>query len=131
MIKANIENFTEKELSCRCCGKLIVNDKAVISLQAFKYYLQRKYKKNIRITINCSTRCPKHNKEVGGVANSEHLEGIAFDIVSPDLDYKILYAEAVASKMFSTVIRYDKSKFVHADTRERANFEINAWAWEK
>lgn len=131
MIKATIENFTETELSCRCCGKLVLNNEAVISLQSFKYYLKRKYKKNIRITVNCGTRCPKHNKEVGGVANSEHLLGIAFDITSPDLDYKTLYQEAVASKLFSTVIRYDKSKFVHADTRERANFEIKAWNWDK
>jgi len=131
MIKANIENFTQQELACRCCGKFVQNDKALISLQGFRYYLNRKYKKNIRLTVNCGTRCPKHNKEVGGVANSEHLLGIAFDLVSPDLDYKTLYQEAVACKLFSTIIRYDKSKFVHADTRERPNYEISSWAWDK
>lgn len=131
MVTATIENFTEKELACKCCGKFVLNSEAVTTLQAFRYYLNRKYKKNIRLTVNCGTRCQKHNKEVGGVANSEHLQGVAFDLVSPDLDYKILYQEAVASKLFSTVIRYDKSHFVHADTRERANFEIKAWSWDK
>ena len=131
MLQAKLENFTEKELSCRCCGKLVLNDKALIALQAFRYYLNRKYGKNIRITVNCGTRCQKHNKEVGGVANSQHLLGIAFDLVSPDLDYKTLYQDIVNSKLFSTVIRYDKSHFVHADTRERANYGISSWAWDK
>lgn len=131
MIKANIENFTQKEVACHCCGKFVQNDKALISLQGFRYYLNRKYKRNIRLTVNCGTRCPKHNKEVGGVANSEHLLGVAFDLVSPDLDYKTLYQEAVTCKLFSTVIRYDKSKFVHADTRERTNYAISCWTWNK
>jgi len=93
----------------------------LISLQGFRYYLNRKYKKNIRLTVNCGTRCPNHNKEVGGVEKSEHLLSVAFDLVFPDLDYKTLYQEAITCKLFSTVIRYDKSKFVHADTRERPN----------
>ncbi len=131
MIQTKIENFTEKELSCRCCGKLIINNEAVISLQAFRHYLNRKYKKNIRLTVNCGTRCPKHNKEVGGVANSEHLLGVAFDLMLPDLDYKTLYQEAIVCKLFSTVIRYDKSHFVHVDTRERTNYGVSSWAWDK
>jgi hypothetical protein len=131
MIKAEIENFTEKELSCRCCGKLVINNEALICLQAFRYYLNRKYGRNIRITINCGTRCEKHNKEVGGEKKSYHLTGRAFDITSPDLDYKILYIEALLSKLFSTAIRYDKSLFVHVDTRKRKNFAMKGWSVNK
>lgn len=131
MIRAKIENFTKKELACRCCGKLVLNDEALVSLQAFRYYLNRKYQKNIRIIVDCGTRCPKHNKEVGGQNGSFHLSGQAFDIISPDLDYKTLYLEAIASKLFSTVIRYDKSHFVHVDTRTRKNFGIKAWVLDK
>lgn len=130
-MKAEIKNFTEKELSCRCCGKLIINDEALVSLQAFRNYLNRKFKKNIRVTVNCGTRCIKHNKDVGGEDKSKHLEGIAFDIVSPDIDYKTLYQEAVNCRLFSTIIRYDISKFVHVDTRARKGFAIEAWSWNK
>ncbi len=130
-IQATIKNFSKQELSCRCCGKLIKNSEALIAIQAFRYYLNRRFKRNIRINVNCSTRCLQHNKDVGGSKGSYHLAGQAFDIYSPDIDYKQLYAEAVNCKQFSTIIRYDKSKFVHVDTRKRPNYATSDWAWEK
>ena len=131
MLQAKLQNFTEKELSCRCCGKLIINHEALICLQAFRYYLNRRFKKNVRITPTCGTRCVKHNREVGGVKNSKHLTGQAFDITSPDISYKQIYDAAIESRLFSTAIRYDKSHFVHADTRKRKNYAIVSWAWDK
>lgn len=143
MIKANIENFTEKEIACKCCGKLNISDKAIISLQAFRYMLNNKYKKNIRLNVTSGCRCRKHNKAEGGVdeirngvlVTSRHecttKKSDAFDLTSPDLDYKTLYQEAINSKLFSTVIRYDRQHFVHTDTQPRANYEIKAWAWDK
>ena len=131
MLEVKIQNFTKKELSCRCCGKLIINHEALISLQAFRYYLNRRFKKNVRITPTCGTRCVEHNREVGGVKGSKHLTGQAFDITSPDIDYKQLYTEAVSCKQFSTVIKYAKSRFIHVDTRKRASYEVKSWAWDK
>jgi len=137
MLQAKIENFTETEIGCKCCGKVNVSDKGIISLQAFRYYLNNKFKKNIRLNIESSCRCIKHNnsKEVGGEKNSRHecdtKKSDAFDLTSPDIDYKIIYQSAVDSKLFSTIIRYDKKHFVHADTRPRDNYEIEAWTWNK
>jgi uncharacterized protein YcbK (DUF882 family) len=131
MLQAKLENFTEKELSCRCCGKLIINHEALICLQAFRYFLNRKYGKNIRLTPTCGTRCYQHNIDVGGAKGSFHLTGQAFDITSPDITFRQIYEAAVESKFFSTVIRYDKSKFVHVDTRQRAGYKIESWAWDK
>ncbi|MEI8390770.1 MAG: D-Ala-D-Ala carboxypeptidase family metallohydrolase [bacterium] len=137
MLSVKIENFTENEIACKCCGKVNVSDKGLISLQAFRYYLNNKYKKNIRLTVESACRCTKHNnsKEVGGEKNSRHecetKKSDAFDLTSPDLDYKVLYQEAVNSKLFSTIIRYDKKHFVHTDTRPRADYEISSWAWNK
>lgn len=143
MIKANIENFSEQELAYKCCGKVNVSDKGIICLQAFRYRLNNKYKKNIRLNIDSACRCRKHNKAEGGVdeirngilVTSRHecdtKKSDAFDLTSPDLDYKTLYQELVESKLFNTVIRYDKKHFVHADTEPRANYEIKAWAWDK
>jgi len=131
MLEAKIENFTEKELSCRCCGKLTINHEALICLQSFRYFLDRKYGKNIRITPTCGTRCYQHNIDVGGAKGSYHLTGQAFDITSPDITFRQIYDAAIDSRLFSTVIRYDKSKFVHADTRSRAGYKVESWAWDK
>lgn len=131
MLQAKLQNFTESELHCRCCTKLIINHEALISLQAFRYFLNRKYGKNIRITPTCGTRCYQHNIDVGGVKGSYHLTGQAFDITSPDISYKQLFEAAVESRLFSTVIRYDKSLFVHVDTRKRKNYAVVSWIWDK
>ncbi|HSA05869.1 MAG TPA: D-Ala-D-Ala carboxypeptidase family metallohydrolase [Candidatus Gastranaerophilales bacterium] len=131
MLEAKLQNFIEKELSCRCCGKLIINHEALIYLQAFRYYLNRKYGKNIRIIPTCGTRCYQHNIDVGGEKGSYHLSGQAFDIISPDITYRQIYDAAIESRLFSTVIRYDKSLFVHVDTRKRARYKIESWVENK
>ena len=131
MLQAKLQNFVESEISCRCCGKLITNHEALICLQAFRYILNRKYGKNVRITPTCGTRCYQHNIDVGGAKGSFHLAGQAFDITSPDISYKQLYDAAVESKLFSTVIRYDKSLFVHVDTRRRKGYLVKCWTWNK
>ena len=104
MLQAKIENFTEKEIGCRCCGKVNVSDKGIISLQAFRYYLNNKFKKNIRLNIESACRCIKHNKDEGGEKNSRHecdtKKSDAFDLISPYIDYKTIYQEAVACKLF-------------------------------
>lgn len=131
MIKVGIENFTKNELECKCCAKFVLDSEMLIALQGFRYYLNRRYKRNIRLIPTCSTRCEKHNKDVGGSKSSYHLTGQAVDLYSPDINHKQLYTEAVNCKLFSTVIRYDKSLFIHLDTRKRPNYAIKHWAWMK
>ena len=135
MLQAKIENFSETEIACKCCSKINVSDKGLICLQAFRYYLNNKFKKNIRLNIESACRCINHNKEEGGEKLSRHecetKKSDAFDLTSPDIDYKTLYQEAVACKLFSTIIRYDKKHFVYADTRPRENYGIEAWGWNK
>lgn len=135
MLQAKIENFTEKEIGCKCCGKVNISDKGLICLQAFRYYLNNKFKKNIRLNIESACRCIQHNKDEGGEKNSRHecetKKSDAFDLTSPDIDYKTIYQEAVACKLFSTVIKYDIKDFVHADTRPRVGYKVESWAWNK
>jgi len=117
VISVDITNFTKKELQCRCCEKFVKNDNALIALQAFRDYLNRLFKKEVRLYITCGTRCLKHNKEVGGAAGSYHLTGEAFDVFSTDISASQIYNAAIFSNLFSTIIQYTKSKFVHLDTR--------------
>jgi zinc D-Ala-D-Ala carboxypeptidase len=78
------ENFTDDEFKCPCCGQFIDS----LPFRAFLAKLQDA--RNIAGTpfvITSGYRCPKHNAEVGGKADSSHLKGIAVDIrthISPD-----------------------------------------------
>ena len=36
------------------------------------------------LSLSCAYRCPSHNEAVGGVANSQHVQGNAADVLCPD-----------------------------------------------
>lgn len=68
------KNFSAKELSCSCCGKMGVKKESADRLQK----LREKFGKSI--TITSAYRCEKHNKAIGGASKSFHMTGQAFDI---------------------------------------------------
>ena len=76
--------FKEKEFACKCCGQLPPlareNVKALVSevLDPVRERL------GIPIVVNSGYRCEKHNKDVGGVRNSQHLRGEAADVTCAD-----------------------------------------------
>lgn len=70
-------NFKPEELCCFHCGLLMVNPKALTTLQQ-----TRKLWKSPMV-VNSGTRCAHYNGQVGGAPNSYHLRGMAFDIHMP------------------------------------------------
>ena len=80
--KITLKNFQNPdEFKCRCgCGKNIKDD-FLVSLQAFVFYLARIYATEIKVQVNCGSRCAKHNAEVGGEPDSQHLNDCAADLV--------------------------------------------------
>ena len=72
--------FKEKEFACKCCGQLPPlareNVKALVAVILDPV----REKLGMPVVVNSGYRCPKHNKEVGGVKNSQHLKGEAADI---------------------------------------------------
>jgi len=66
--------FTDDELRCPCCGKLIVS--AFLKHQLNR--LRGSFGK--AIYVNSCYRCKKHNRNVGGSPESSHLNGTAVDI---------------------------------------------------
>lgn len=36
------------------------------------------------LVLSCGYRCPEHNRDVGGVSNSQHIYGRAADVQVPD-----------------------------------------------
>ena len=39
------------------------------------------------IEISCAYRCPAHNARVGGVPNSQHVDGTAADVQTPNYNH--------------------------------------------
>ena len=68
-------HFNRSEFTCKCgCGFTNVDITLLTVLESVRDYF------NAPVTINCACRCPAHNKSVGGVQNSQHVQGIAADI---------------------------------------------------
>jgi len=87
----NIRGFKYKEFDCKCnrdCDCKNINginhptiDSVIIYLEVLRKYLYLLYKTtDIKIIITSGLRCYEHNKEIGGVAHSDHLYGRAVDI---------------------------------------------------
>lgn len=73
-------HFTPSEFACKCgCGFCAPSTGLVIALDFFR----RVWGQPVRITSGC--RCASHNKAVGGVPSSRHLDGLAADIQPIDL----------------------------------------------
>jgi uncharacterized protein YcbK (DUF882 family) len=106
-------HFSRKELACRCCGRLIVDPRLIEALEALRQL------GGVPIVIHAGYRCPAHNREVGGVPNSEHTRGLAADIHIPGLSLQQMYAMASEVPQFAQggIGAYD-TNFLHVDVRD-------------
>lgn len=106
--------FTDDEFKCKCCGQLPENgmDEHLIRLldsmrEAIGFPLY----------LSCAYRCPSHNAEVGGVPNSQHVQGCAADILVPEGHNVESLAQVAEICGADGVGRYYNDGFVHVDTR--------------
>ena len=77
------KNFKKSEFDCSCgceMPKKVLDNVKILAeqLQAIRTISEQP------IQINSAYRCPKHNKSIGGVSNSQHVLGKAADIVIKD-----------------------------------------------
>lgn len=71
----NFPHFKKSEFNCKCgCGLNNISYSLVKILEDIRYHFGGK-----PVTITSGTRCSKHNKEVGGIRGSKHLQGKAAD----------------------------------------------------
>ena len=72
--------FRKEEFECRCCGGLPAEAKANIEALVENVLDPARERLGMPIIVNSGYRCPKHNAEVGGVPNSQHMRGEAADL---------------------------------------------------
>lgn len=105
-------NFKSTEFDCKgkgCCSKTPLDIELIGYAQVIRNYF------NKPVTINSGYRCPKHNKNVGGVKNSRHTQGMACDIVVKGIK-PIKVAQFAETIGIRGIGLYDS--FVHIDSRE-------------
>ena len=105
--------FKEQELACKCCGQLPPFARENIEALVCVVIDPAREKLGSPIVVNSGYRCPKHNKEVGGATNSQHLLGQAADIRFQVSGFKIqdLAKAIVENGKYDQLILYPT--FVH------------------
>lgn len=88
------EYFKREEFKCQCGGKYCngypaeMNPKLVNILEELRKYFGK------AVRIMSGARCKQHNKNVGGVSNSQHLYGNAADIYIEGVDRELIKKKA-------------------------------------
>lgn len=106
--------YNEEDLACKCCGEMPENgiDQKLISvLEGMSNEVGSK------LELSCAYRCPSHNEEVGGVPNSQHVQGCAADVILPDSMTIDELADLAERHGADGIGKYYDSQFVHVDTR--------------
>ena len=94
-----IKYFKRSEFACKCgkyCNGFPVepNEKLVETLETIREHF------GVPVTVSSGIRCKTHNTNVGGVSNSQHMEGTAADIVVKGVPVSevVKYAETLMPK---------------------------------
>jgi len=68
-----------------------------------------------RVTVNSGYRSPAVNKAINGSLTSQHMEGGAADIKTPDVDLREVYAWAKDNLRFGQLIfeQKDGAEWIH------------------
>ena len=102
--------FKEKEFACKCCGQLPPLARENVKALVSEVLDPVREKLGMPIVVNSGYRCEKHNKDVGGVKNSQHLKGEAADLTCSDL--KRLKALIIENGQFDQLITYPTFRHV-------------------
>lgn len=117
------EHFSRAEFACHHCDQLPVegiSKELLEGLEALREAVGRP------IHVTNGYRCPEHNEAVGGVEDSQHVQGKAADIWVDGIGVFELYSIAV--EIFDAVGIYIESGFIHVDMRSDGK-EVGEYVW--
>lgn len=102
------KNFSPAEIACRGSGSLRINEGALDKLQALRDRLGKP------LIVRSAYRSPEHNRAVGGVPHSKHMDGTAFDIAMTNHN-PVAFEAAARAVGFLGFGFYPRSGFIHID----------------
>jgi zinc D-Ala-D-Ala carboxypeptidase len=128
-VNFNFSEFYSKDGSGFSGGKV---DSATVkeNVRRLMYKLEALRKKagNAPVGINSGFRSISHNSNVGGASNSQHLYGIAADIVVSGKSVEQVRSIA-GTCGFSGLITYTSANFNHVDSRIEYPYGAQSWYW--
>lgn len=105
------EHFHSSEFACHHCGAVKVKARLLVLLEQLRSAC------GLALHVNSGYRCAAHNRAVGGVPNSQHIQGAAADIAVPlGLSFE-QFAWYVARQPFDGIGYYRDAGFIHVDVR--------------
>ena len=111
----HIRHWTREEFRCHCGGKYCNGfpEEPDITLVSLLEMVRRYY--NAPAICSSGVRCPEHNANVGGVANSKHLSGKAADFMVLGVSGQELlkFVQALPDTNYAYII--DNGPYVHVD----------------
>jgi len=120
------KNFSNKELSCSCCGENEMNKETLIALQRLRDAIGKP------ISLSSAYRCPTHNDKVSSTGKEgPHTTGKSIDILcSGKFAHELLGLAMIRSSIWKGIgisqKGKHKSRFIHLDTIESDN---RPWIW--
>ena len=120
------KNFSNKELSCSCCGENEMNKETLIALQRLRDAIGKP------ISLSSAYRCPTHNYKISSTGKEgPHTTGKAIDILcSGKFAHELLGLAMIRSSIWKGIgisqKGKHKSRFIHLDTIESDN---RPWIW--
>ena len=112
------EHFAASEFICHCCGQ----GANKIAPRLIELLEQLRAMAGAPVQVNCGYRCPKHNAEVGGVEDSQHVLGTAADITIPQISFddavKLVQDLPFDGTGFYPPLEKGGAWFIHCDTRD-------------
>lgn len=113
--------FSDAELMCHgaCQGDCDCDESSADNVNPRLLELLDQLRENVGgpLELSCAYRCPSHNEAVGGVANSQHVQGNAADVICPDwltIDEFLWYTQQLD---FDARGVYRDNGFIHLDVR--------------
>lgn len=105
------DHFTKKELACKCCGEPgPIKTELIEALEVLRSLA------GCPLIVTSGYRCQKHNSEVGGAKDSQHLKGTAADVKAPGIAPLALFALAAQIPAIKGLGLY--KSWVHIDVRK-------------
>lgn len=104
--------FKDSEFTCKCgCGLNLQKDGIKMIADEIREHFGKP------AIITSATRCAKHNKTVGGVSNSRHLEGKAIDIYVQGVSGQELlkYCKSIVNRGSARYTYYITGQACHID----------------